>query len=291
MHAVAMSRVLLVTAVAAPVVLATWGFIRHGRNARGRLFSISAVVAAVVLAMPLFVPAVGGEESVTAAKTPRGGITVLTWNTGQDDVPAATIQSLALDSEADVVVLPEYFDTVAAAQLVDWAESNGFQVLSQEASTSSVLISERLGSYSANMDGVPPWAGFVATPSDPGSPKIVVAHVEHARLWSASLWNEHLDWISSECSDRNVIAVGDFNATRENLDAGTLGACTDSASALGKAQAGTSPVTLPVLLGAQIHRVMTGSGWHASDFSVLTSYDGAGSDHRPVLARVTKGAP
>lgn len=290
MHAVAMNRLLLLLSVVGLLVLAIIGLARRRKSGRRLLVPVSAATAALFLTVPFVGGMRAGEVVANAAETSSDGITVLSWNTGQDDVASTTIQNLAVDSEADIVVLPEYFGTVANAQLGVWASDNGFQILSREASTSSVLISNRLGAYSVSTEDAPPWVGFVAVPQDTHSPKLVVTHAEHARLWSAGLWNEHLNWVASQCSDPNVVAIGDFNATKENLSGGMLGACSDGASSLGQTQTGTWPASLPTFLGAQIDRVMTGSDWHTASFSVVTGYEGKGSDHRPILVRVQKGA-
>jgi len=125
---------------------------------------------------------------------------ILSWNTGQTDFPVDVIEGLAKDSEADVIVLPEHFGPVATGELGDWAGLNGFQILSYEGSTSSVLVSERLGPYSVDTEKAPPWARFLAIAEFSSSPRLVIAHLEHARLWSAGLWNEHLGWAGLGCS-------------------------------------------------------------------------------------------
>jgi len=172
---------------------------------------------------------------------------ILSWNTGQTDFPVDVIEGLAKDSEADVIVLPEHFGPVATGELGDWAGLNGFQILSYEGSTSSVLVSERLGPYSVDTEKAPPWARFLAIAEFSSSPRLVIAHLEHARLWSAGLWNEHLGWaglgwVAAECEQGNVVGVGDFNATHENLRTGD---CLEGAGSLDATGAGTWPAYLP----------------------------------------------
>jgi len=50
---------------------------------------------------------------------------------------------------------------------------------------------------------------------------------------------------------------------------------------------GTWPAFLPALLGAPIDHVLATPGWTVSGFTVVQDLDGAGSDHRPVVAQLT----
>ena len=287
MHVVAMSRFSLALIVLGLLVLAALRRVRR-RDGRGPAV---ATVAAAALVVTSFVTAPGARATGGPPNPLPEDLTIVSWKTDQDTVPPSSIERLAEDHDADVIVLPEYFGPLASAQLGPWATENGFQILWYDSSASSVLISERLGTYTVDGDDAPPWAGFVAVPDADENPRLVIAHLEHARLWSAGLWNEHLTWVASECAQENVVAVGDFNATRQNLQDGTLGACADGATATGETGTGTWPVVLPAFLGAQIDRVMTGARWRTVSFSVVTSHDREGSDHRPIVAHVQKGAP
>lgn len=287
MHVVAMSRFLLALIVLGLLVLAALRLVRR----RDRCGPAVASVAAAALVVTSFVTDPGARAAGGPPSPLPEDLTIVSWNTDQDNVPLSSIERLAGDHDADVIVLPEYFGPVASAQLGPWAAENGYQILWYDSSASSVLISERLGKYTVDVDDAPPWAGFVAVPDADENPRLVIAHLEHARLWSADLWNEHLDWVAFECAQENVVAVGDFNATRQNLQDGTLGGCADGATAVGETGTGTWPVVLPGFLGAQIDRVMTGAQWRTVSFSVVTSHDREGSDHRPIVARIQKGAP
>lgn len=216
----------------------------------------------------------------------RGELGVLVWNTGQDDVPSSRI----VQTDADVVVLPEYFETVAHAQLGEWASSHGYQIYSAQSVTASVLITDDLGPYHVDTDGAPPWAGFVARPENPGSPTIIAVHAERTGWVDASLWNEHLDWAQSECDDTTILA-GDLNAPAQALQDGSLGDCADASVSLGATSPGSWPTMVPPGLGAQIDRVLSGAGWRPTRFDVLSGYDGDGTDHRPVFTALQKMGP
>jgi len=47
-------------------------------------------------------------------------------------------------------------------------------------------------------------------------------------------------------------------------------------------------VSAPSWLAAPIDHVLVGSAWSVRAFEVVTSADAAGSDHRPVLARLER---
>ncbi|AGW41802.1 DNA glycosylase [Leifsonia xyli subsp. cynodontis DSM 46306] len=132
--------------------------------------------------------------------------------------------------------------------------------------------------------GVPPWAGFIARPEDRHLPTIVVAHLQRATFFDGADWRRDLQWAEEACSTASTIAVGDFNATVENLPRQRLNACADAATSVGADGAGTWPTLLPAFLGARIDHVFLGSGWDTKSFQVLTG-DSA-SDHRPIFATI-----
>ena len=285
LHVVAMSR--LVGAVVIACLLGLAVALVAGRRAdRDRPGGIVAA-GLLVLALVGFVGAPALSVPAEEARADDGAdLTILSWNTGQDDVDASVILALVDDHRADVIVLPEYFGRLAEGQFGGWAAENGYQLLSAESSTSSVLISDRLGAYTVDTTDAPPWAGFTAVPSDTTSPPIVVVHAEHARLWSSSLWQQHIAWVARACDRPLSIAVGDLNATAQNLPAHGLGRCRDVAERRGETTTGTWPTWLPAAVGAQIDRVMAGSAWTPTRFEVLSGHDRDGTDHRPILARL-----
>ena len=70
------------------------------------------------------------------------------------------------------------------------------------------------------------------------------------------------------------------------VDGGTLGLCHDTASDTGNGSVGTWSTEMPALLGAPIDHVMATPDWEIAGFRVIGSRDGAGSDHRPVVAQL-----
>lgn len=104
----------------------------------------------------------------------------------------------------------------------------------------------------------------------------------------------HPRWIADLCGDGEVIVAGDLNATVDHfaglgVDGGTIGGCCDAAAEAGSAAAGTWPVRLPVGLASPIDHVLVGSAWEVNGFAVLPDFDDAGSDHRPIVATVSRG--
>jgi endonuclease/exonuclease/phosphatase family metal-dependent hydrolase len=89
--------------------------------------------------------------------------------------------------------------------------------------------------------------------------------------------------------------AGDFNSTLDHYAGltaksargdGDLGACHDGARAEKSAAVGTWPTSLPTSLGAPIDHVMASDEWAFTGFRVIGTEDGAGSDHRPVVAQL-----
>lgn len=283
LHVLVAFRALALTAVAvAAVVVALVVLVLRWR----RTVVVAAVVVAV-LGIAVAVPAVDRTPTMDPAAVPTsaaGSLRVLEWNTGQQDVDDRTIASLVTATDPDLVVLPEYFTTIARGTLAEIAHRRHMQVLGSVSSSATLLVSRSLGTYRVDDTGAPPWAGFVAVPSDPTSPRLVVAHLQRPGVSSTALWREHVAWAGRACRV-DSIAVGDFNASVEDLGATRrLGDCVDSAVALGEHPRGTWPAVLPAALGATIDHVFIGSGWRPVVSSVLAGEDRAGSDHRPVFA-------
>ena len=222
-------------------------------------------------------------------ETGPANVRILIWNTNQDQVQVAVIADLVRRTNPDIIVLPEYFGQISRA-VSSALPSGEYKSHWTENSAATIWTDKKLGSYRVVTKGVPAWAGFVAEPTNSAStaPKLVVAHLQRADLVSDGLWNEHLNWVASECDGPNVVAAGDFNTSSENLTNAALGTCHDAATALHATGAGTWPTTLPAFLGTQIDRVMTGMDWIPARFQVLGTEDGAGSDHRPVVVDLVR---
>lgn len=230
-------------------------------------------------------------------------LTVLSWNTLGDNVPVATLAQLVLEQDADIVVLPEtseaYADEVRA---VVAAGGIDLQVLSlsydliSKARTTVVLIDADLGPYTRDdsRGGTDTLPSVLAVPVDGTGPTIVGAHPVAPIPSEMAGWRQGLDWLAARCAGDNVILAGDLNSTLDHytgLDAasdasGGLGGCRDAARVTGNAAVGTWPTNVPPLLGAPIDHVMATPNWDVVGFRVIGSLDGAGSDHRPVVAQL-----
>jgi len=235
-----------------------------------------------------------------AFETPgESTVTVLAWNTLGDAPGAEAIAELALDSEAEIVALPETTRATAteAAALMTAAGTPMtsltvfFDEISKARST-SVLISETLGAYavdtgSGNSAVLPT---LIATPVDGTGPTIVSVHLVAPVRGEMDNWRSDLEWIPDACSGENVIMAGDFNATLDHFgglateDGAVLGRCADAAAATDNAAVGTWPTVLPSLVAAPIDHIMATDNWRVAGMRVIENYDGYGSDHRPVLA-------
>jgi endonuclease/exonuclease/phosphatase (EEP) superfamily protein YafD len=287
-----------VAAAGVAVVLTAVGLVSH-RLRRGL-----GVLALLLLA---FAVAEGGillSRGIGAPDVPvaqRNDVTVLSWNTLGDSVPAQVIADVATQNHATVLALPE---TTAdrARQVARLLAANGSDYavfsVSQQAGipsrSTSLLISTSLGAYKQVTDlgdtrGVP---SIVADPSaGQNAPRIVAVHTTAPYALDPVDWRHDLAWAAARCSERNVVIAGDFNATIDHLaglgtGAGQVRTCRDAALATRNAAVGTWPTSMPALIGTPIDHVLATPNWRFAGFRVLSDQDSAGSDHRPVLARL-----
>lgn len=276
-----------------------------------RMRRLTATLALLLLAFAGVSAAVLATRGSTPAGFPTkadADLTVLSWNTLGDAPGAAEIAKLALAQHADIVTLPETSVATAKAvkQLMKQAGSP-MQVLHvsfdqiAKAHTTSLLISTDLGSYRLDDShgSTKTLPSVVAVPVDGGGPTIVAAHAVAPVPGEMANWRQGLDWLSQRCgSGVDTILAGDFNSTLDHYAGltaktatgeGDLGACHDGARAEGSAGVGTWPTSLPAQLGAPIDHVMASQGWSFVGFRVIGSEDGAGSDHRPIVAQLRPG--
>ncbi len=229
-------------------------------------------------------------------------ITVLSWNTLGDVPGAATIAKLALETDADIVALPETTSETAieVARLMKegghpmWAHTFSYDRISKARST-SLLTSVALGDYRVDTDhrttNVLP--SVVATPLDGSGPTIIAVHAVAPIPHELNHWKLDLSWLTRACSGDDVIMAGDFNSTIDHFgglasaEGATIGNCVDAASVTGNAAVGTWPSMMPPILGAPIDHVMATPNWQVTGMRVVGSLDGAGSDHRPIVVQLS----
>ncbi|TBN57323.1 endonuclease/exonuclease/phosphatase family protein [Glaciihabitans arcticus] len=229
-------------------------------------------------------------------------ITVLSWNTLGDAPGAEAIAKLALDSEADIIVLPETTKALgddvagrmAAANRMMWSYTLAYDQVSKARST-TLLVSDDLGEYrfdaGARTTSVLP--SIVATPVSGTGPTIIAVHPVAPIPGELDNWRSDLQWLRDACNGPNVIMAGDFNSTIDhfaglgNGDGTVLGDCRDAAALTDNAAVGTWPTTLPALAGAPIDHIMQTANWRVSGMRVYESYDAYGSDHRPIIAQLS----
>ena len=231
-------------------------------------------------------------------------ITVLAWNTLGDAPGPQAVANLALDSRADVIVLPET-SAPFGIELRDILGLSGrpmqtFTVAYDQVSkarSTTVLIADSLGEYSVNADepssSVLP--SVVARPVDGSGPTIVGVHLVAPLPGEFAHWRGDLEWMAKACADPNVIIAGDFNSTIDHFtglgnDSATLGDCTDAAATTNNAAVGTWPTKVPAFFGVPIDHIMSTPNWTVTGMRVVENYDGYGSDHRPVLAQLFPAA-
>lgn len=266
------------------------------------LLAWSALIAVVFAGVNVAIPVTRGFDG-RVASVPAGGLTVLEWNTKGDAPGADEIAAVALGANADIVSLPDTSlaaATKAAAKLT--AKGRPMQAYNVafdqvvKAHSTSLLVSTALGAYRlvTGVGGTTMVPSGVFVPVSGSGPTIVAAHAVSPVPSQMSAWRQGLDWLAAHCAGANTIMAGDFNANVDHLAGlgqhGGVGACADAATQTRAAANGSWPTGLPAVVGTQIDHVMFGSAWRAASFKVIGSEDGAGSDHRPVVAVLAPAA-
>ncbi|AYF97084.1 endonuclease/exonuclease/phosphatase family protein [Protaetiibacter intestinalis] len=269
---------------------------------RGRRFF--AGLAVLLLAFSVVstgVLAVRGFGNGALQTLAPGDLVVLSWNTLGEAPGAERIAELAVEQEADVVALPETSPD-AAEQIATLMAAAGrpvqalgvqFDHISKARST-MLLVSTALGEYRVDetVGNTVTLPSVVAVPVDGTGPTIIAAHPVAPVPEEMDGWRASLDWLAERCADADadLVVAGDLNSTLDHWaslgsDVG-LNQCRDAARATGNAAVGTWPTRMPPLLGTPIDHVLATDAWQIVGFRVLESEDGAGSDHRPVLAQL-----
>ncbi|WP_353827267.1 endonuclease/exonuclease/phosphatase family protein [Agromyces sp. SYSU T0242] len=302
-HVVALRGAAAAGAGMLAVLLAIVVLIGGARRVLGAVTAILVVFSLGNLGI-LAARGLGGGDPAAAASD---SVTVLSWNTLGEVPDAATIADLALAQEADVVVLPETTEPLGEEVAVAmreggrpmWVHTQSFDQVAKARST-TILISPDLGGYEVVSA---PWPGppgntntlptVVAEPTSGEGPRIVAVHAVAPIRWELRNWRSDLDWLAEQCSADDVIMAGDFNATLDHfagrgVDGGDLGRCADAAEAGGAGGMGTWPTDVPELLGSPIDHVLATPGWHVDAFRVLDALDDSGSDHRPIVAVLSR---
>lgn len=272
------------------------------RPLRGFAASI-AVIAMLAGGANVAIMGTRGTGSDTLPSPTDTSIRVMTWNTAGSATSPDLIAQTAVDMKADIVALPETTEKDGEAVAIAMRElghrmwvHNAFYP-GWAANSTTILISPRLGDYaviessedgSSNTSIVP---SAVAMPVDGEGPIVVAVHVVAPRRDDMQEWRDSMQWVADQCAQDGVIMAGDFNSTVDHMaglgtEGGVLGQCTDTTSATGNGAVGTWSTAFPSLLGAPIDHVMVSKGWHATGSVVLSSLDGAGSDHRPLVVQL-----
>ncbi len=267
-----------------------------------RFAATLAVVLLAFVAINVAVLSIRGFGNAGFESATEDDVTVLAWNTLGDLPSAEVIAQLAVDTGAEIVVLPEtsaqHASDIAAALLERGQQFEAHTVAYDEVSkarSTTLLVSSVLGEYvvddAAITTSVLPT--IVATPVDGTGPTIIGVHSVAPLPDQHANWLADLDWLAAACATPNVIMAGDFNSTLDHYtglgsSTGTaLGDCADAASITDNAAVGTWPTAIPALLGAPIDRVLATDNWRVTGMRVIQSHDDHGSDHRPVLAQLT----
>jgi endonuclease/exonuclease/phosphatase (EEP) superfamily protein YafD len=286
----------LLVAVVFLIVAALWP------SSRGFVGGV-VVIALAFSAINLAVLSSRGFATDALPEPGADELVVLAWNTAGDATGTQAIVDLSLEQRADVVVLPETTEAtaIAVAQLMResgrpmWVHSIMFNPeLELKARSTSVLISIELGEYVrddlvGNTSVLP---SIVLRPVSGIGPTIIGVHPISPVPRELEHWRGDLAWLDAVCRGELVIMAGDLNATADHFTATAggpgLGSCVDAGVAAGSGAVGTWPTQLPALLGAPIDHVLVTPDYEIRAFRVITSVDDAGSDHRPVVAHLSR---
>jgi endonuclease/exonuclease/phosphatase (EEP) superfamily protein YafD len=248
---------------------------------RRRRWGVSAALAIALVTCSLGNGGVLLLRGWGGAMAADGDLTVVAWNAYGGGASPDSIARLVRETGADVVSLPET-DSFAVAP-------------GGETIPTSILISTALGPYArdASVRSTPGLPSGVWRSVDGTGPTLIAAHPMPPLPQVVDQWGEGLRWMAARCAEPNVLVAGDLNATVDHFaglgtGGGVIGGCRDAAAEAGSAAAGTWPVRLPVGLAAPIDHVLVGNAWRVRSFTVLTGFDGAGSDHRPIVATLTR---
>ena len=274
-----------------------------------RLAATLALMLLVFAGVTGAVLAIRGTASAGFPSKAANDLTILSWNTLGDAPGATEIARLAIEQKADIVSLPET-STATAGAVRDLMGQAGIpmQLLSLSfgtvatSRTTSLLISTKLGVYRRD-DGhgsTSTLPSVIAVSADGTGPTIIAAHPIAPVPGEMTNWRSGLSWLAARCgatatAGHGTILAGDLNSTLDHWSGlsapsahgqGDLGACHDGARAEKAAAVGSWPTQLPSSMGTPIDHVLASVGWTFVGFRVITTEDGAGSDHRPVVAQL-----
>ena len=264
--------------------------------------ALLALVFAAINVAVLSTRGFGNESFPTRAPAE---LSVLTWNTLGDAPGVDRIADLVLDEQADIIVLPETSQETGvdiALRLRDegrpmWVYSVAFDYIAKARST-TVLVSVDVGEYIVDetVGNTTVLPSMVLRPVGHDGPTIIGVHPVAPLPSQLANWRADLDWIEGVCRGEQVILAGDLNATADHfrtIPGGSgsalrlgLGDCIDAALITGNGAVGTWPTRLPPILGAPIDHIMVSGDITVTGFRVITTEDGEGSDHRPIVARI-----
>ncbi len=261
-----------------------------------RRWSVAAALAVLLIAASAANTGVAlarGGGGMPAANEGAGELTVIAWNTLGGAASPPSIARLVIETDADIVSLPET-DEAAVAEVARLIALEGMTMTAHTTRgpegdsdiPTSLLIADELGDYRIDSaaGSTPNLPSAVWEPVDGTGPRIVAAHPLPPLPGMFDDWRGGLERVADRCADPDVVIVGDLNATVDHLGT-SLDGCRDAALETGAAAEGTWPAAAPPWLGAPIDHVLVGSAWEVRGMSVIT--DAAGSDHRPIVAVIS----
>lgn len=231
--------------------------------------------------------------------TKQADLVVVSLNTlngaATPDQIAAVVRAELTTADAVMVALPETPEPLAH-RCADLLAAAGHPVQAfcttsnpeNPLSTTSLLISERLGGY-RQIPAPAMWLGAViAEPVDGAGPVVAAVH-PGAPMPDVGFWRWRSDVTAAvEVSRMHPFSVvaGDFNTTVDHAMMRHLEPSVDAATVAGRGAEGTWPAHFPAPLAAPIDHVLLGGDITVLGCRTLRVGD---SDHRAVIARLRLG--
>lgn len=232
----------------------------------------------------------GGTAETQGKKT----VKVLSWNLHADGVSATEVASLIAEIKPDIVILPETTDQLAN-QISALSAQAGITLrahtrtteLTSVAKHTSILLGSNFGDYSPTGPNITNRLSSYATTGS-GEFTFYAVHAIAPMPNLMDEWQNDLEMLAAACNSPYTIMGGDLNAVYDHLrphgNQSTFGNCKDAGYESHSVGIGTWPTSVPTFLGSSIDHILYGSGFELSDYQVITDYDSAGSDHRPITA-------
>jgi vancomycin resistance protein VanJ len=238
----------------------------------------------------------GLAPATAAAPAGTASLTVLTYNLGNGLAEPARLATMLRQSDADIVALQEVTAATAAALAAELADRYPHQAVSGAGIPGKAVLSRYPIVTAAPLELAPGRPDLRAEIDLDGRPlTVIVAHPAPPRLHAGSIaitdaTRHQREQVTALATGSGpALLLGDLNltdrhATYQRL---TVAGLTDAFASAGAGPGFTFPARLGLVPALPVMRI--DYIWHTGHFTTQAAWVGpdAGSDHLPVLARLT----